>query len=99
MAAHTEHHYAVISVPIVILQTVPQIGDRALGLPVPVPLFINGGAGNDCQETTCTECGFVMEIRHDAGGAVLIYDVEDWRRRCKYVELGGPVWCLLKSRE
>ena len=51
------------------------------------------------KETTCTECGFVMEIRQDAGGAVLIYDVEDWRRRCKNIELGGPVWCLLKRRQ
>jgi hypothetical protein len=51
------------------------------------------------KEMTCPDCGVVMKARHDPNGAVLIYDVEDWQRRCKNIELGGPVWCLLKRRQ
>ena len=44
---------------------------------------------------TCPDCGLLLNVARDAADSRSIYeyDVNDWRRRCKRLDL-GPVWCL-----
>ena len=39
---------------------------------------------------TCPDCGLVLRLTRDKTGSKLIYDVNDWQRRCKRLEHEGP---------
>jgi hypothetical protein len=45
---------------------------------------------------TCPDCGLVLRLTRDKMGSKLIYDVNDWQRRCKRLEHKGPAWCLVR---
>jgi hypothetical protein len=41
---------------------------------------------------TCPDCGLVLQVV----GSQVIYDIDEWRRRCKRVDLDSPLWCLIQ---
>ena len=47
------------------------------------------------KTTTCPDCGLLLRVARDraASNSVYDYDINDWQRRCKRLDL-GPVWCL-----
>jgi len=46
---------------------------------------------------TCPNCGLVLRVTQRAkGSTTLIYDVNDWQRRCWRSDLGSPVLCLVQ---
>jgi hypothetical protein len=45
---------------------------------------------------TCPDCGLVLRVTRDATGSKLIYDVNDWQRRCKRLDHDDPAWCLVR---
>jgi hypothetical protein len=74
----------------------PRSGDAPIVVLVSfVPSTFEVG-GMKRETITCRDCGLVMEIKPGAAGSTLSYDVQYWRQRCKRVELGGPVWCLIE---
>jgi len=45
----------------------------------------------------CPNCGLVLRVtQHARGSTTLIYDVNDWQRRCSRSDLGSPVMCLVQ---
>jgi hypothetical protein len=49
-------------------------------------------------DTKCPHCGLPLTIVRDFSGPVqLRYDPDDWRRRCKRPELGGPAMCFAEE--
>jgi hypothetical protein len=44
---------------------------------------------------TCPDCGLVLRVLRDATGTKLIYDVNDWHRRCARLNLDDPALCLV----
>jgi hypothetical protein len=49
------------------------------------------------ESITCPDCGLILNITRDATGTTLVYDLRDWKRRCKHSHLGDPAWCLLQQ--
>ena len=47
------------------------------------------------KSITCPDCGLVVRVTRDAKGSKLIYDVNDWQRRCKHPDLDDPALCLV----
>jgi len=45
---------------------------------------------------TCPNCGLVLRVTNARGSTKLVYDFNDWRRRCKRIDLGSPVLCLVQ---
>jgi hypothetical protein len=45
---------------------------------------------------TCPDCGLVLRVSRNDAGSALIYDVSDWQRRSKRVDLDSPAWCLVR---
>ena len=45
---------------------------------------------------TCPDCGLVLRVSRNDAGSTLIYDVGDWQRRCKRLDLDDPAWCLVR---
>jgi hypothetical protein len=45
---------------------------------------------------TCPDCGLVLRVVRDPSGSKLVYDVNDWQRRCKRLHLDDPSWCLIR---
>jgi hypothetical protein len=45
---------------------------------------------------TCPDCGLVLRVSRDTSGSRLLYDVNDWQRRCKRLHLDDPAWCLVQ---
>src|SRR5215813_10613286 len=46
---------------------------------------------------TCPNCGLVLRVtQHARGSTTLIYDVNEWQRRCVRIDLGSPVMCLVQ---
>jgi hypothetical protein len=43
---------------------------------------------------TCPDCGLVLKVTREAGASSLVFDVNDWRRRCKRLHFDDPVLCL-----
>src|SRR5262245_60350737 len=47
---------------------------------------------------TCPNCGLVLRVTQRArGSTTLIYDINDWQRRCWRTDLGSPVLCLVQD--
>ena len=44
---------------------------------------------------TCRDCGLLVRVLPEATGTKLDFDFNDWRRRCKRRDLGGPAWCFV----
>jgi hypothetical protein len=44
------------------------------------------------KKTICPDCGLVLEVVDER----LVYDITEWRRRCKRVDLDSPLWCLVQ---
>jgi hypothetical protein len=44
---------------------------------------------------TCPDCGLVVRVLPDATGTKIVYDFNDWQRRCKRPDLDGPAWCFV----
>jgi hypothetical protein len=45
---------------------------------------------------TCPDCGLVLTVLlPDPQGTELVYDANEWRRRCVHPDLGGPAACLV----
>jgi hypothetical protein len=46
---------------------------------------------------TCPNCGLILRVTQRArGSTTLMYDVNDWQRRCWHTGLGSPVMCLVQ---
>ena len=45
---------------------------------------------------TCPDCGLVLRVSRNDSGSNLLYDVSDWQRRCKRVDLESPAWCIVR---
>jgi hypothetical protein len=45
---------------------------------------------------TCPDCGLDLRVLPDATGSQLVYSVNDWQRRCRRLNLGGPALCLVR---
>jgi len=43
----------------------------------------------------CPDCGLAIRVLPDATGSQLVYDINDWQRRCRSLNLGGPALCLV----
>jgi hypothetical protein len=48
------------------------------------------------KRITCPDCALVLEVSEEGPNFKFIYDLDDWRRRCKRRHLGDAVWCLLQ---
>jgi hypothetical protein len=48
------------------------------------------------ETIACPDCDLVLRVAHNAAGSTLIYDVTDWKRRCKPRNLDIPAWCLIR---
>jgi hypothetical protein len=49
-------------------------------------------------DTKCPHCRLPLTIVRDSNGPVqLRYDPDDWRRRCKRPDLGGPAMCFAEA--
>ena len=46
------------------------------------------------KTTTCPHCGLVLTIRPAKIGTHLTFAVTDWKRLCRYPNLGSPVLCF-----
>ena len=47
--------------------------------------------------TKCPHCGLPLTIVRDQGGhSQLRYDADEWRRRCKRLDLASPALCLVE---
>jgi hypothetical protein len=44
----------------------------------------------------CPDCGLVLQVSPIDAGSTLVYDVSEWQRRCKRLDLDGPAWCLVR---
>jgi hypothetical protein len=45
----------------------------------------------------CPHCGLALTIDDSQGGTVVGYAPAEWRRLCKYPDLGSPALCLLQG--
>jgi hypothetical protein len=59
---------------------------------LPVFRYVSGGAGN--QSVHCPHCGLMLTIGQNAHGPTLSYDRDEWKRRCKRLDLASPALCL-----
>jgi hypothetical protein len=49
-------------------------------------------------DTKCPHCRLPLTIVRDSSGPVqLRYDLDDWGRRCKRPNLGGPAMCFAET--
>jgi hypothetical protein len=48
------------------------------------------------KTVTCPDCGLALRVCRNDTGSNLIYDVSDWQRRCKRLDLDSPGWCLVR---
>jgi hypothetical protein len=49
-------------------------------------------------EVRCPHCRLALRISQGAGGPLLDYDVEEWKRRCKHLDLNSPAHCLAERK-
>jgi hypothetical protein len=42
----------------------------------------------------CPDCGLTLRVA-DAAAFKFVYDMRDWQLRCRRVQFGDAVWCLL----
>jgi hypothetical protein len=47
---------------------------------------------------TCPDCGLDIRVLSDATGSQLVYDINDWQRRCRRLNLGDPALCLVRRK-
>jgi hypothetical protein len=47
------------------------------------------------ESITCPDCGLTVRVTR-AQRSRLVYDVKEWRRRCKRIDVSEPVWCLVQ---
>jgi hypothetical protein len=45
---------------------------------------------------TCPDCGLVLKVVRGVAKSTVLYDVSDWQRRCKRLDLDDPAWCLIQ---
>lgn len=59
---------------------------------------LKGGTGRPPTQQatilTCPHCGLSLKIEHHAGGPILVYDRNEWNRRCRQPDLNSPAYCL-----
>jgi hypothetical protein len=49
------------------------------------------------SQTKCPHCRLPMTLSYDpSGNPQLFYDTDEWRRRCKRLDLGSPAFCLVE---
>jgi len=47
--------------------------------------------------TKCPHCGLPLKMSRDPGGhPQLRYDTDEWKRRCKRLDLASPALCLIE---
>jgi hypothetical protein len=46
----------------------------------------------------CPDCGLDIRVLSDATGSKLVYDINDWQRRCRRPNLGGVALCLVRRK-
>jgi GntR family transcriptional regulator len=49
------------------------------------------------EELRCQHCKLSMKIEDHPSGSYLVYDREEWGRRCKRPDLGSPAYCLSET--
>ena len=75
---------------------IPQIGDMEIGNSrYQARTHARSHHRMRAEPITCPDCGLVVTLMPVPGGSTLLYDLEEWRRRCRQIALGGPVWCLV----
>jgi len=45
-------------------------------------------------ELRCSHCGLNIKIEQNLGGPILVYDRDEWKRRCLSPYLGSPAYCI-----
>src|SRR6516164_10173356 len=45
---------------------------------------------------TCPDCGLVVRVTCGASRSRLIYDIKEWKRRCKRGDVDQPAWCFVQ---
>src|SRR5262245_56182878 len=67
------------------------------GMPRALPTCAKDSLAVLPKTITCPDCGLVLRVTQSArGSTTLIYDVNDWQRRCWRINLGSPVMCLVQ---
>ena len=44
---------------------------------------------------SCPDCGLDVRVLPDVTESPLVYDINDWQRRCRRLNLGSPALCLV----
>ena len=52
--------------------------------------------GMPSKSISCPDCGLVLRVTRDVKKSTLLYDVGDWQRRCKRLDLDNPALCLFR---
>jgi hypothetical protein len=52
--------------------------------------------GTPTKAIVCPDCGLTLRVTREAEGSTLTYNLGDWQRHCKRVELDDPAWCLVQ---
>jgi hypothetical protein len=45
----------------------------------------------------CPHCQLEVTLGQTGEEPSIDYDLEEWRRRCRYPELGGAGWCIARK--
>jgi hypothetical protein len=45
----------------------------------------------------CPHCHLEVTLGQRGKEPSIDYDVEEWRKRCRYPELGGAGWCIVRK--
>jgi hypothetical protein len=48
------------------------------------------------KSSSCPHCGLALTIKPDKTETRLSFEVEEWKRLCKYLYLGSPLLCLVQ---
>lgn len=49
------------------------------------------------MDTKCPHCGLPLTMSRDTSGRPhLRYDLDDWKRRCKRLDLASPALCFIE---
>jgi hypothetical protein len=51
------------------------------------------------ETITCPHCGLILKVETCAEEFTVSYDGEEWRQRCKHLDLGSPGLCLAQEGE
>ncbi len=48
------------------------------------------------KTVSCPHCGLLLTLKPGKGATRLTYGIPEWKQRCRHLDLGSPVLCLLE---